>query len=77
MAQAIAGKKYKHFKGHLIKVIAIGKHSETDEDLVVYEKLEDGETWKRGDVRIRPKEMFEEDVTRDGKTFQRFELLLE
>ena len=75
MAHVIVGKQYRHYKGHLIKVIAIGRHSETREWLVVYEKLEDGDGYKKGDVWIRPKEMFEEDVTKDGKTFPRFELI--
>lgn len=69
------GQKYRHFKGIPVKVIAIGKHSETGEELVVYEKLEDGPTYKKGEVWIRPKDMFLEIVERDGKKFPRFELL--
>jgi len=75
MAKAIVGKEYRHYKGIPVKVIAIGKHSETREEMVVYEKLADGDEYKKGDVWIRPKEMFEETVTRDGKTFPRFELI--
>lgn len=75
MAKAIVGKKYMHYKQIPVRVIAIGKHSETEEELVVYEKLEDGPTYKKGDVWIRPKGMFEEDVTKSGKTFPRFKLI--
>ena len=75
MAKAVVGKKYMHYKKIPVKVIAIGKHSETQEELVVYEKLEDGTTYKKGDVWIRPRTMFEEDITKDGKTFPRFELI--
>lgn len=69
------GSIYKHFKGHIVKVIALGRHSETKEWLVVYEKTEDGEGYKKGDVWIRPKEMFLEIIERDGKKFPRFELI--
>jgi len=42
------GAKYKHFKGNEYEVVAIAKHSETLEDMVVYRKLYgDRETWVR------------------------------
>ena len=69
------GGKYKHYKGHLVKVIGEGRHSETREWMVIYEKLEDGDGYKKGDVWVRPKEMFLEDVRKEGKTFPRFELI--
>ncbi len=75
MAKAEVGKKYKHYKGHLVKVTAIGRHSETREWMIVYEKLEDGDGYKKGEIWIRPRVMFEEDVIKDGKTFPRFELI--
>ncbi len=60
---------YRHFKGHDVTVIGIGKHTETLEDLVVY--THDGKLW------VRPKDMFEEYVERDGKTFKRFTFIKE
>ncbi|OGH02479.1 MAG: hypothetical protein A2798_02395 [Candidatus Levybacteria bacterium RIFCSPHIGHO2_01_FULL_37_17] len=69
------GGVYKHFKGHIVKVIALGRHSETREWYVVYEKTDDGDGYKKGDVWIRTKEMFLEIVERDGKKFPRFELI--
>ena len=30
------GKVYKHYKGNLYKIIAFAKHSETEEDMIVY-----------------------------------------
>jgi hypothetical protein len=46
------GKIYKHFKGMEVKIIALAKHTETLEDMVVYEELSDHNIW------VRPKEMF-------------------
>ena len=68
MRELIVGGKYRHYKGKLYTVIAETKHSETLEDLVVY-RAEYGE---RG-VWVRPKAMFLENVSVDGKTFARFE----
>ena len=39
------GKKYKHFKGSVMEVVSIAKHSETLEDLVIYKHGED--LWAR------------------------------
>ena len=59
--------KYRHFKGGEYEVIAVAKHSETQEEYVVYRALYgEGQTW------VRPASMWEETVTRDGKVFQRF-----
>ena len=60
--------KYRHFKGNEYELLYIAKHSETLEEYVVYRALYgDCEVW------IRPKEMFFEEIPRDGKTFRRFE----
>ena len=60
--------KYRHFKGNEYEVISIARHSETTEPMVVYRAL-------YGDhgVWVRPAEMWNETVERDGKTYQRFE----
>lgn len=60
--------KYRHFKGNEYEVIGIAKNSETLEPMVVYKALYgDGGLW------VRPAAMWNETVTRDGKTFRRFE----
>ena len=59
--------KYRHFKGNEYEVIAIAKHSETSEPLVVYRAL-----YAEGEVWVRPLSMWNEMVERDGKTYQRF-----
>ena len=62
--------RYKHFKGNEYELLGVAKHSETLEEYVIYRALYgDKGLW------IRPKEMFFEKVTRDGKTFNRFEFL--
>lgn len=59
--------KYRHFKGNEYEVIAIAKHSETLEEMVVYKALYgEGEYW------VRPVSMWNETVERGGKTFKRF-----
>ncbi len=59
------GGLYKHFKGHIYKVIAIGydseKYDEKNPDnckLVVYESIDDKKVW------IRPYDMFNSIVDR-------------
>lgn len=59
--------KYKHFKGNIYEVIGVAKHSETEEEFVVYSG--NGQLW------IRPKKMFLEDVVKDGKKIPRFDFI--
>lgn len=62
--------KYRHYKGKEYEVIGTAKHSETLEELVVYQALYgDNELW------IRPKEMFLEKVLVNGKEVFRFEYI--
>ena len=59
--------KYRHFKGNEYEVIALAKHSETQEEMVVYRALYgDNQVW------VRPAEMWTETIERDGKTYKRF-----
>ena len=67
MEQEVKIGKYRHFKGNEYEVLYIAKHSETQEELVVYRAL-----YGAGEVWARPKSMWNEQVERDGKTFQRF-----
>ena len=58
---------YQHFKGQRYEVLAVGKHSETEEPLVFYRKLyDDYSFW------ARPLQMFAEHVERDGYSGPRF-----
>lgn len=68
MKEVIQLGRYRHFKGKEYEVIAIAKHSETLEELVVYKALYGEEA-----IWVRPLSMWKEQITRDGKTFNRFE----
>lgn len=48
---------YEHFKGKRYRVLSIARHSETLEELVVYQQL-----YGTGDIWVRPLAMFIEEV---------------
>lgn len=53
MREVKVGKVYKHFKGHEYEVLAIARHTETDEMMVVYRDKNHQEK-----VYVRPYDMF-------------------
>ncbi len=59
--------RYRHFKGREYEVLGIARHSETEEELVVYRAL-----YGEFGLWVRPVSMWNETVERDGKTFRRF-----
>ena len=65
--ESIKPGRYRHFKGQEYEVLGVARHSETEEELVVYRALYGGfGLW------VRPVSMWNETVERDGKTFRRF-----
>ena len=58
---------YRHFKGKEYRVLYTATHSETLEPIVVYQAL----YGQRG-IWVRPAAMWNETVTREGKTLPRF-----
>lgn len=69
------GKTYRHFKGKLYKVHFIAKHSETLEDMVVYEACYENDL---GKMWVRPIKMFFERVPspqNKNETIPRFSLV--
>jgi hypothetical protein len=58
---------YRHYKGKFYTVIGVARHSETEEELVVY-RTEYGD---RG-LWVRPRGMFEGEVEVGGERVKRF-----
>ena len=56
--------KYLHYKGNYYDVIGIAKHSETLEDMVIYEALYKSEL---SQLWVRPHNLFFTDKEKDGK----------
>ena len=67
--------KYKHYKGKQYEVIGLARHSETLEELVIYKALYKSEEFGDNSLWARPKEMFIENVKKDGKEIPRFEFI--
>ncbi len=62
-----SGSVYKHYKGNRYRVIGMAKHSETLEEMVVYQALYgDEQIW------VRPAGMWDEEVEADGRCVPRF-----
>ena len=60
MQEITIGKTYRHYKGNLYKIIALGKHSETLEDMIIYQAVRDGKVW------VRPAKMWNEGADNNG-----------
>ena len=61
---------YRHFKGQEYTVIGVARHSETQEEMVVYrQEYGDHSLW------VRPKAMFMETVEVNGQSLPRFQYL--
>ncbi|WP_177410166.1 DUF1653 domain-containing protein [Pseudomonas sp. LFM046] len=61
---------YRHYKGQQYRVIGVARHSETEEELVVYQAL-----YGEYGLWVRPLSMFTETVQVDGEQIARFALM--
>ena len=68
--QEIRPGRYRHFKGNEYRVLGVARHSETMEEMVVYQAL----YGERG-LWVRPASMWSETVERDGYCGPRFTYL--
>jgi len=59
--------RYRHYKGRDYEVIAVVRHSETLETMVLYKTL-----YGEGGLWVRPYAMFVENVLVDGRPTRRF-----
>ena len=62
--------RYRHFKGNEYRVLHMARHSETMEELVVYQAL-----YGEGGIWVRPAAMWTEIVEKDGYHGPRFQLV--
>lgn len=62
--------RYRHYKGKEYEVIGVARHSETEEELVVYRTL-----YGNFDLWVRPLAMFLESVDVDGRAVARFQYI--
>ena len=62
--------RYRHYKGKDYQVIAIARHSETLEEMVVYRAL-----YGKKQLWVRPAKMFGEKAVASGKKVPRFKFL--
>lgn len=66
---SVEGGIYRHYKGKMYRFLRVVRHSETLEELALYETLYENEL---GAFWVRPLKMFEEVIEVDGKRVARF-----
>lgn len=70
MKTTIRTGRYRHFKGNMYRVLYTARHSETMEELVVYQAL-----YGEQGIWVRPAAMWNELVNADGQQVPRFAYL--
>ncbi len=62
--------RYRHYKGQEYEVLGVARHSETEEEFVVYRAL-----YGERRLWIRPAAMFMDTVMVAGRPYARFQLM--
>ena len=70
MTECIRPGRYRHFKGGEYRVLYTARHSETQAPMVVYQAL-----YGEQGIWVRPAEMWNERVERDGYSGPRFQYI--
>ena len=65
----VKGGLYRHFKGNDYTLLSVARHSETLEELVVYQAM-----YGEKGIWVRPLKLFVEEVEQNGKRVPRFAL---
>ena len=63
---------YQHYSGRYYHVLGVARHSETYEEMAVYQRL-----YSDYGIWVRPLAMFQETVTIDGQEKPRFQFIQE
>jgi hypothetical protein len=71
-SELVVGGLYEHYKGQHYRAHGIVRHSETLEELVLYEALYEN---KLGQMWVRPREMFLGEIELQGERKARFRFL--
>ena len=68
--EKLIGREFRHFKGNLYRLEGFARHTETQDEMVVYRAL-----YGEHGLWVRPAKMFFGTIERDGKRMKRFELV--
>ena len=67
MNEDIRPGRYRHYKGNEYEVLFLARHSETEEEMVVYRAL-----YRDRGIWVRPARMWNETAELDGQPVRRF-----
>jgi hypothetical protein len=74
LQETILHGKYRHYKNKkFYEVIAQARHSETQEEMVVYKALYHCDKFGDNQIWVRPMQMFFENVIHNGQMVPRFQ----
>jgi hypothetical protein len=69
--------KYQHYKGNFYQVLGMARHSETLEEMVIYQGLYNSPEFGDHPIWVRPVKKFFENVDKNGEKIARFKYIEE